>query len=36
MSEIAIRLLQPADQEALAALMVEMQGHYSVPCPPLA
>uniref|UniRef100_A0A9E7ZVF6 GNAT family N-acetyltransferase n=1 Tax=Bosea sp. NBC_00436 TaxID=2969620 RepID=A0A9E7ZVF6_9HYPH len=36
MSEIAIRLLQPADHEALAALMIEMQGHYSVPCPPLA
>ena len=36
MSEIAIRLLQPADHQALAALMVEMQGHYSVPCPPLA
>ena len=33
MSEIAIRLLQPADHKALAALMVEMQGHYSVPCP---
>ncbi|WP_377846901.1 GNAT family N-acetyltransferase [Bosea sp. UC22_33] len=36
MSEIAIRLLQPADHKALAALMVEMQGHYSVPCPSLA
>ena len=36
MSEIAIRLLQPADHQALAALMVEMQGHYSVPCPPPA
>ena len=33
MSETAIRLLQPEDHEALAALMVEMQGHYSVPCP---
>ncbi|CAH1652461.1 GNAT family N-acetyltransferase [Hyphomicrobiales bacterium] len=35
MSETAIRLLRPADHEALAALMVEMQGHYSVPCPPV-
>lgn len=35
MSEMAIRLLQPADHPALAALMVEMQGHYAVPCPPL-
>ncbi len=35
MSETAIRLLQPADHQALAALMVEMQGHYSVPCPPV-
>ncbi|MGO4173656.1 GNAT family N-acetyltransferase [Bosea sp. TAF32] len=34
MSETAIRLLQPADHPALAALMVEMQGHYAVPCPP--
>lgn len=34
MDEIAIRLLRPTDHEALAALMVEMQGHYSVPCPP--
>lgn len=36
MSEIAIRLLRPEDHKALAALMVEMQGHYSVPCPPVA
>lgn len=35
MSEIAIRLLRPEDHKALAALMVEMQGHYSVPCPPV-
>lgn len=35
MSEIAIRLLQSADHQALAELMVEMQGHYSVPCPPV-
>lgn len=34
MGETTIRLLQPADRKALAALMVEMQGHYSVPCPP--
>lgn len=33
MSEPAIRLLQPADHPALAALMVEMQAHYAVPCP---
>jgi GNAT superfamily N-acetyltransferase len=33
MDETAIRLLRPADHEALAALMVEMQCHYSVPCP---
>jgi GNAT superfamily N-acetyltransferase len=36
MSETVIRLLQPADHGALAALMVEMQGHYVVPCPPVA
>ena len=36
MSETVIRLLQPADHPALAALMVEMQGHYAVPCPSLA
>lgn len=36
MNEVAIRLLQPADHAALAALMVEMQGHYAVPCPRLA
>jgi GNAT superfamily N-acetyltransferase len=30
-----VRLLQPEDHPALAALMVEMQGHYKVPCPPL-
>ncbi|BCB20531.1 GNAT family N-acetyltransferase [Bosea sp. ANAM02] len=36
MSGTTIRLLQPADHQALAALMVEMQGHYSVPCPPIA
>ncbi|MCU4182174.1 GNAT family N-acetyltransferase [Bosea sp. BH3] len=36
MNETAIRLLQPADHPALAALMVEMQGHYEVPCPPPA
>ena len=35
MSETVIRLLQPADHAALAALMAEMQGHYAVPCPPL-
>lgn len=33
MDETAIRLLRPADHAALTALMVEMQGHYSVPCP---
>jgi len=33
MSETAIRLLRPEDHEALTALMVEMQGHYGVPCP---
>nr|WP_047582496.1 GNAT family N-acetyltransferase [Methylobacterium sp. ZNC0032] len=36
MSGTTIRLLQPADHQALAALMIEMQGHYSVPCPPIA
>lgn len=36
MSEPVIRLLQTADHPALAALMVEMQGHYRVPCPPVA
>ena len=36
MSDTAIRLLRPADHPALAALMVEMQGHYAVPCPPVA
>jgi GNAT superfamily N-acetyltransferase len=36
MSDTAIRLLEPADHPALAALMVEMQAHYGVPCPPLA
>ena len=36
MSEIATRLLQLGDHNALAALMFEMQGHYSVPCPPRA
>jgi len=35
MIKTAIRLLQPADHPALAALMVEMQGHYQVPCPPV-
>ncbi len=35
MSETVIRLLQPDDHRALAALMVEMQGHYGVPCPPV-
>jgi len=35
MNDSAIRLLQPADHSALAALMVEMQGHYAVPCPPV-
>ena len=34
MSTPAIRLAQPEDHPALAALMVEMQGHYEVPCPP--
>jgi GNAT superfamily N-acetyltransferase len=34
MGETAIRLLRPEDHPALTALMVEMQGHYSVPCPP--
>lgn len=34
MSASAIRLAQPEDHQALAALMVEMQGHYEVPCPP--
>lgn len=33
MSETVIRLLLPEDHKALAALMVEMQGHYRVPCP---
>lgn len=36
MNEVAIRLLQPADHAALAALMGEMQRHYAVPCPPVA
>ncbi|MGX5732934.1 N-acetyltransferase family protein [Bosea thiooxidans] len=36
MSGTAIRLARPEDHPALAALMVEMQGHYVVPCPPLA
>lgn len=36
MSQTAIRLLRPEDHQALAALMVEMQGHYGVPCPPVA
>ena len=35
MSEIAIRLLRSTDHPALAALMVEMQGHSAVPCPPI-
>ena len=35
MNDSAIRLLQAADHPALAALMVEMQGHYAVPCPPV-
>lgn len=35
MSETAIRLLRSADRPALAALMIEMQGHYNVPCPPV-
>jgi GNAT superfamily N-acetyltransferase len=35
MSEPTIRLLRAADHEALAALMVEMQSHYVVPCPPV-
>lgn len=34
MSATTIRLLRPDDHKALAALMVEMQRHYSVPCPP--
>lgn len=34
MSAPAIRLAQPQDHPALAALMVEMQAHYAVPCPP--
>lgn len=33
MNAITIRLLRPEDHKALTALMVEMQGHYSVPCP---
>lgn len=36
MSEVAIRLLQPADHAALAVLMGEMQRHYAVSCPPVA
>lgn len=36
MSETAIRLLQASDHPGLAALMVEMQGHYRAPCPPEA
>lgn len=35
MSEPAVRLLQAADHPALARLMVEMQGHYAVPFPPV-
>lgn len=31
--QIRIRPLTQADHPALAALMVEMQGHYKVPCP---
>jgi GNAT superfamily N-acetyltransferase len=34
--ETAIRLLRPEDHPALAALMVAMQAHYGVPCPPLS
>ncbi len=33
MSATTIRLLEPPDHEALAALMEEMQAHYRVPCP---
>jgi GNAT superfamily N-acetyltransferase len=34
-SPFGIRALTAADHQALAALMVEMQAHYRVPCPPL-
>lgn len=34
MSAPAIRLAQLEDHPALATLMVEMQEHYEVPCPP--
>ncbi len=33
-SPFAIRALTAADHQALAALMVDMQAHYRVPCPP--
>lgn len=36
MRATTIRLLRPEDHPALSALMVQMQDHYSVPCPPPA
>jgi GNAT superfamily N-acetyltransferase len=33
MEATLIRQLEPSDHAALAALMVEMQQHYAVPCP---
>lgn len=33
-SPFGIRALAAADHQALAALMVDMQAHYGVPCPP--
>lgn len=32
--DVCIRLIAAGDHEALAALMIEMQAHYRVPCPP--
>ncbi len=34
-SPFSIRALTALDHQALAALMVDMQAHYRVPCPPL-
>lgn len=31
---VTVRPKSPADDEALAHLLVEMQAHYNVPCPP--
>jgi hypothetical protein len=34
MSEFKLRLAEPCDRGALAALMIEMQRHYDAPHPP--